>query len=145
MFFLIIPFYFLHTHTCMGLHITPQFSVSACFLLYLSHFLINRFQYNLYYYLPYACSTSTAIFRLIVSFKFILEHTLHSRVKDSIAHISIVIVHQILRENCYINVNCDTIILWKTIILVMSYAECFKVSFNGLDLFILSMHILTVY
>ena len=53
--------------------------------------------------------------------------------------------HQILREDCCINVHCDSIIVCKTIILVMSYAEFFKVDFNGLDLFILLMHIPVSY
>ena len=35
-------------------------------------------------------------------------------------------VHQILRETYHINVNCDSVILCKTIILVMSYAEFFQ-------------------
>ena len=47
-----------------------------------------------------------------------------------------------LREVCYTNVKSDSTFLCKTIILVMSYAEFFKVHLNGLDLFILLMHIL---
>ena len=58
---------------------------------FISQSLLNRFQYNLYYYLAFACSTSTTIFRLILSFKVIPEHTLHSRVKDSIDHSSTII------------------------------------------------------
>ena len=42
-------------------------------------------------YLPYAYSTSTAIFRIILPLNIIPEHTLHSRVKDSITHNSTVI------------------------------------------------------
>ena len=58
---------------------------------FISQSILNQFQYNLYYFLPYACTTSTAIFRLILSLKVTPESTLHSRVKHSITHISIVI------------------------------------------------------
>ena len=49
---------------------------------------LTRFQWNWYYLLPYAYSTSTAIF---LSLNIIPERTLHSRVKDSITHNSTVI------------------------------------------------------
>ena len=52
---------------------------------------LTRFQKNWYYLLPYAYSTSTAIFRIILPLNIIPEHTLHSRVKDSITHNSTVI------------------------------------------------------
>ena len=59
---------------------------------FISQSLLNRFKYNLYYCLPYACSTSSAIFRLILSLKSTPESLLHSRVKYSITHnISVVI------------------------------------------------------
>ena len=58
---------------------------------FISQSLLNRFHYNLYYYLPYACSTSTAIFRLILLLKVTPESLLHSRVKHSITHIPVVI------------------------------------------------------
>ena len=49
------------------------------------------------------------------------EHTLHSRVKDTIAHtVQPSFVYQSLREVCYVNVYCDSVILCKTIIFVMS-------------------------
>ena len=57
----------------------------------ISQSLLNRFQYNFYYCLPYSCSTSRATISLILPFKVIPDHTLHSRVKYSIAHISSVI------------------------------------------------------
>ena len=75
---------------------------------------------------PMHAFTSTAIFRLILSLKFTPDYTLHSRVKDSITHISIVIFSSNFREDCYINVKCDSTILYKAVILVMSYAEFFK-------------------
>ena len=50
----------------------------------------TRFQWNLCYTLPYAYSTSTSSI-LILLLNFTPEHTLHSRVKDSITHNSIVI------------------------------------------------------
>ena len=68
----------------------PQVSVKML-VSFISQSLLNRFQYNLYYGLPYSCSTSRTIFSFILSFKVIPEHTLHSRVKYSIAQISIVI------------------------------------------------------
>ena len=74
------------TWACI-IHLKFQFLLVS----FISQSLLNRFQYNLYYCLPYSCSTSRAIFSLILSFKVISEHTLHSRVKYSIAHISIVI------------------------------------------------------
>ena len=82
------PFFSSHNlaWTCL-LHLKFQ-SVLVSFI---SQSFFNRFQYNLYYYLPYTCSTSATIFRLILSFKVIPEYTLHSRVKDSIAHSSTVI------------------------------------------------------
>ena len=134
---IILPSYFLRTPLHGLAYHTSSFS-QCLFPLYLSH-ILNRFQYNLYCYLPYACSTGTTMFRHILSFKVIPEHTLHSRVEDLMAHSSTVIC---LREDCYINVNCESVILCKTIILVISYARFFKVCFNGLDLFILLMHIL---
>ena len=114
---------------------------------FISQLLLNRFQYNLYYYLPYACSTSTTMFRFFLSL-VIPEHTLHRRVKDSIAHSSTIICSSnfkrgLLYGGCT-NVNCDSVTLCNTIILAMCYAEFFKVCFNGLnglDLFILLMHI----
>ena len=45
---------------------------------------LTRFWWNLYFPFPYAYSTSTAIFRLILLLNVTAEHTLHSRVKDSI-------------------------------------------------------------
>ena len=65
---------------------------------FISLSLLNKFQYNLYYSLPYACSTSTAIFRLILSLKDTPEHTLHSRVKDTITHISTIIYSSNFKE-----------------------------------------------
>ena len=88
---------------------------------FISQSLLNRFQYNLYYCLPYSCSTSRAIFSFILSSKVISEHTLHSRVKYSIAHnllSQLSFVHQILREVCYTNVYSDSTFLCKSIILI---------------------------
>ena len=51
----------------------------------------TRFQWNLSYPLYYAYSTSTGIFRVILLLDITPEHTLHSRVKSSITHNSIVI------------------------------------------------------
>ena len=45
-----------------------------------------RFQWNLSYPLQYAYPTSTAIFRLILLCSITPQHTLCSRVKDSITH-----------------------------------------------------------
>ena len=58
---------------------------------FISQSLLSRFRYNLYYSLSYAFSTSTAIFRFIVSLEVTPENLLHSRVKHSITHISVVI------------------------------------------------------
>ena len=66
--------------------------------------------------------------------KFTPDCTLHSKVKDSITHISIVIFSSNFREDCYINVKCCSTILYKAIIFVMSYAEFSNFDFNGLDL-----------
>ena len=88
-FLIILPFYFLRT----PLHGLAYYNLKFQSLLvsFISQSLLNRFQYNLYYCLPYSFSTCRAIFSLILSFKVISEHTLHSRVKYSIAQISIVI------------------------------------------------------
>ena len=77
-------------------------------------------------------------YRLILSLKVITECTLHNRVNYSITHISIIIYSSNLKEDCYINVNCDSKILCKIVILVMNFS---KIDFNGLDLFILLIHI----
>ena len=84
---------------------------------------------------------SIAIFRLILSLKVTPESLLHSRIKHSISPISIIIYHQNLREDCYINVKYDSTFLCKTIILGLGYVEFSRFGFNGLDLFILLMHI----
>ena len=95
---------------------------------FISQSLLKRFQYNLYYYLHYACSTSIAIFRLILSFKVTPESLLYSRVKHSITHIHVIIYSSnFKRELLFINVKCDSTFLCKTIILVMSYVEFSKV------------------
>ena len=57
----------------------------------ISQSLLNRFQYNLCYCLLYACSTSTAIFRLVLLRKVTPRSLLHSRVKHSITHTPVVI------------------------------------------------------
>ena len=114
----------LHTlaWACM-LHLTLQLLLVS----FISQPLLNRFQTNLYYCLPYVCSTSTAIFRLILSLKVILECTLHSRVKHSITHISIINFSSNFMENCCSDVSYDSTILCRTTILVMSYFEFFAV------------------
>ena len=88
-FLILILFYFLRT----PLHGLAYYNLKFQSMLvsFISQSLLNRFQYNLHYCLPYSCSTSRAIFSLILSFKVIPEHTLHSGVKYSIAQISIVI------------------------------------------------------
>ena len=58
------------------LHLRLQLLLVSC----ISQSLLNRFHYNLYYCLPHACSTSTAIFRLILSLKVASKSLLHSRV-----------------------------------------------------------------
>ena len=87
--FFLILFYFLRT----PLHGLAYYNLKfqSVLVSFISQSLLNRFQYSLYYYLRYSCSISRAIFSLILSFKVIPEHTIHSRVKYSIAHISIVI------------------------------------------------------
>ena len=62
------------------------------FVFLISQSCLTRFQWNLCYPLPYAYSTSIAIFRLILLLNITPEHTLHSRVKDSITHNSTVIL-----------------------------------------------------
>ena len=66
-----------------------KLSVATCFL-YVS-IAYNRSQYNLCYCLPYACSTSKVIFMSNLKIKVTPEHTLHSRVKDSIPQNSIIL------------------------------------------------------
>ena len=89
-------FYFLHS---------PLYGLACCTLGYqlmlvsfISQSVLNRFQCNLYFCLPYACSASAAIFRLIWSLKVTPECTLHSRVKDSRTQNSIIIFSSILRK-----------------------------------------------
>ena len=53
------------------------------------------------------CSTSTVIFQLVLSLKVTPEGTLHSRIKHSITHISIVISLLHFKEDCYFNVKYD--------------------------------------
>ena len=88
-FLIIILFYFLRTPLHGLAHYKLKFQ--SLLVAFISQSLLNSFQYNLYYCLPYSCSTSRTIFSFILSFKVIPEHTLHSRVKYSIAQISIVI------------------------------------------------------
>ena len=88
-----------------------KFLSMLAYFIYLSIF--NWFQYNLCYCLPYAWSTSTAIFRFILS---LTECTLHSRVKGSIIHISSSFVNPSLKEDCYINLKNDFTIICKTIL-----------------------------
>ena len=87
--FFLILFYFL----CTPLHGLAYYNLKfqSVLVSFISESLLNRFQYNLSYCLSYSCSTSRTIFRFILSFEVIPEHTLHSRVKYSIAQISIVI------------------------------------------------------
>ena len=74
----------------------------------------------MYYNLPYACTTikcSNIQFRLIISLKVTPASTLHSRVKDSINHISITIFSSNFKGGLfYINVKYAYTMLWKTII-----------------------------
>ena len=69
--------------TCV-LHLKLQ----LLFVSFISQSLLHRFQYK---YLPYACFTSITIFRLIQSLKVTPESLLHSRVKHSITHSSVII------------------------------------------------------
>ena len=95
--------------TCI-LHL--KLSGYACFL-YIS---VNSqwISIQLVLQLTYACATSIAIFILILSLKVLPESTLHSGIKASIAHISIIVFHQDFMEDCYINVKFDSIILCNT-------------------------------
>ena len=61
------------------------------FFSYLSHVLLD-FSETGTTFLPYAYSTSTSIFRIILLLDIIPERTLHSRVKYSITHNAIVIL-----------------------------------------------------
>ena len=102
LFFLIIHFYFLHT---------PLDGFAVCGLTYLvclfSHILIIPYQISvkLQYSFLYAYSISVAIFKLILLLNIPPQHTLHSRVKDSITHNSIITWYQIIRQDLYVNVN----------------------------------------
>ena len=92
-FFLILIHYFLRTpfgprEWACSLWIS-LFDIIFVFL-YLSHALLD-FSETSTKLLPYAYSTSTAIFRVILSLNIITKHTLHSRVKDVITHNSTVI------------------------------------------------------
>ena len=82
--------FFFFVQPCIGLVLHLKLSSYAYFL---QISVTSQWipQYNLYYSLPYTCTTSTAIFRFILSLKVTPECTLHSRVKDSITYISIVI------------------------------------------------------
>ena len=136
--FFLIPFCFLRT----PLHGLAYYNLKFQSMLvsFISQSLLNGFQSNLYYCLPYSCSTSRTIFSFILWFKVIPEHTLHSRVKYSIAQISNVISSSNFKRSWLY--KCYSTFLCKTIILVTSYAEFFKVRLNDLNLFILLMHIL---
>ena len=60
------------------------------FFSYLSHALLDLSKTGTTFYLMHTLQ-ATAIFRIILSLNIIPEHTLHSRVKDSITHNSTVI------------------------------------------------------
>ena len=66
-------------YTCV-LHLRLQLLLVS----FIPQSLLNRFQYNLCHCLLYACSISTAIFRLIQLLEFTPGNLLHSRVKRSI-------------------------------------------------------------
>ena len=86
-------FFLFSSHTLWPQEWACSLSINlfSIFVFLVSQSCLTRFQWNWYYLLPYAYSTSTAIFRIILSLSIIPEHTLHSRVKDSITHNSIVI------------------------------------------------------
>ena len=95
--------------------------------------------------LPYAYSTTPAIFRLKVLYKLNLEGTLHSRVKDFTTDNTIIIIFfQILREDLYVNAHYDATILFKTTVLVIVVLSFLEFDFNGLLIIYLLMHVLTL-
>ena len=107
----------------------------VCIIIFLiSQLYPTRFQWNLSYPLHYTYSTSTAIFRLILVCNITPQHTLNSRVKDSITQPSFCL--QILIEDWCVNGNFASIFLWKSNrILFMGFQ-----SLNLNDLFMLLMH-----
>ena len=132
-FSLLIYFHFtpLHGLACYTLDYSYYSCISS-----ISQSLLNRFQCNLYYCLPYTCSTVVAIFRLILSLKVTPENLLHSRVKHSITNIPVNICSTNFKDDCY---YCwirfyifEKLLFWLWVILTFS-----KFDFNGLDLFIL--------
>ena len=86
---------------------------------------LTRFQWNLCYPLSYAYSTSIAIFRLTLLLDITAEHTLHSRVKDSITQNQDCCFFKNYRITVYINV---LIFSWNFKKIVgLSFSEfCFK-------------------
>ena len=103
---------------------------------------------NLVLPLPYAYSTSPAIFRLKLPYKLTLEGTLHSTIKDITTDNLIVInfFFQILRVDWSVNVHHDATILFKTIVLVMSYAEFLRILLQMVCwLYMIDTHIPTLH
>ena len=87
----IVSFLIYFHHTPLRGTCVLHFRLQLLLVSFISQSLLNIFQYNLYYCLLYACSTSTAIFRFISSLKSYSREFLHSRVKHSISHIPVII------------------------------------------------------
>ena len=91
-------------------------------------------------------NTSIAIFRLILLLNITPECTLHSRVKGSITHNSVVIFFlNFLRKTCILKMWILFLHFYEkvAIILFMSYIEFYN-EFSELGLFTLLMHIPTL-
>ena len=97
-----ILFYFLRT-PLHGLAVCGLIYLVYLFFLYLSLTQLDFSETCISFSLPYAYSTSTAIFRLILLRNITPQRTLHSSVKDSITHNSTVIWSSNLMEDLYVN------------------------------------------
>ena len=94
-----LHFYF-HRTSLHGFAVYGLTNVFGMFVFFISLPYLTRLQWNLYYSLPYAYSTSLALYRLKFIHNPTLEGTLHSKVKYFTTHNSVVMtfVLQILRE-----------------------------------------------
>ena len=90
-FFYFLLYYFLRT-PLHGLAVCGLIYLVYLFSSYLSHTLLDFSKTWTTLYIMHSSSTSIAIFRLILSIEIAPQRTLHSRVKDSITHNSIVIL-----------------------------------------------------
>ena len=75
-----------------------SFNLLSMLVFLISQPCLTRFQWDLFYPLPYAHSTSLIIFRLKFIHNPTLEGTLHNRVKDFTIHNSVIICDRICKN-----------------------------------------------